>query len=272
MTSRAIVTVCSSDSTAHGPAMITSRVPPTGTPPIETTVSLGVELAGDELVGVRDLDDLEDPGKVLERGRLDGPPVSGDPDGGPLLTRYRVGLQPHPPGGFDHPVDVGRGGAPVHDDQHGVSSSGTAVYTSSWRAGTSRRAEEAPMAIRRTLSLSGLALAGALLAALPAPAYLIILKDGTRIEAAEKPVEQGRNFVFKDKLGRPEDDRDHRGGPGEDGCGEPGELPGRLHPRRSGADEEGKGGGRQGPVAVGVHQAEQEVRHPGPCRRYAREP
>lgn len=57
------------------------------------------------------------------------------------------------------------------------------------------------MAIRRTLSLSGLALAGALLAALPAPAYLIILKDGTRIEAAQKPVEQGRNFVFNDKLG-----------------------------------------------------------------------
>lgn len=57
------------------------------------------------------------------------------------------------------------------------------------------------MAIRRTLSLSGLALAGALLTALPAPAYLIILKDGTRIEAAEKPVEKGRNFLFKDKLG-----------------------------------------------------------------------
>lgn len=57
------------------------------------------------------------------------------------------------------------------------------------------------MAIRRTLSLSGLALAGALLTALPAPAYLIILKDGTRIEAAQKPVEQGRNFVFNDKLG-----------------------------------------------------------------------
>jgi hypothetical protein len=61
--------------------------------------------------------------------------------------------------------------------------------------------EEAPMAIRRTLSLAGLALAGALLAALPAPAYLIILKDGTRIESAEKPVEQGRNYVFRDKLG-----------------------------------------------------------------------
>ena len=50
------------------------------------------------------------------------------------------------------------------------------------------------MAIRRTFSLSGLALAGALLAALPAPAYLIILKDGTRIEAAQKPIEQGRNL------------------------------------------------------------------------------
>lgn len=57
------------------------------------------------------------------------------------------------------------------------------------------------MAIRRTLSLSGLALAGALMAALPASAYLIILKDGTRIEAAQKPVEKGRNFVFNDKLG-----------------------------------------------------------------------
>lgn len=57
------------------------------------------------------------------------------------------------------------------------------------------------MAIRRNLSLAGLALAGALLAALPAPAYLIILKDGTRIESAEKPVEQGRNYVFRDKLG-----------------------------------------------------------------------
>ena len=57
------------------------------------------------------------------------------------------------------------------------------------------------MAIRRTFTLAGLALAGALLAALPAPAYLIILKDGTRIEAADKPVVQGRNYLFKDKLG-----------------------------------------------------------------------
>lgn len=57
------------------------------------------------------------------------------------------------------------------------------------------------MAIRRTLSLASLVLAGSFLAALPAPAYLIILKDGTRIEAAEKPVEQGRNLRFKDKLG-----------------------------------------------------------------------
>ncbi|HYN42396.1 MAG TPA: hypothetical protein VE129_11500 [Thermoanaerobaculia bacterium] len=57
------------------------------------------------------------------------------------------------------------------------------------------------MAIRRTLSLASLALAAALLSALSAPAYLIILKDGTRLEAAEKPVEKGRNFLFKDKLG-----------------------------------------------------------------------
>ncbi len=57
------------------------------------------------------------------------------------------------------------------------------------------------MSIRRTLTLAGLALAGAFLAALPAPAFLIILKDGTRIESADKPVAQGRNFVFHDKLG-----------------------------------------------------------------------
>ncbi len=57
------------------------------------------------------------------------------------------------------------------------------------------------MAIRRTLSLAGLALAGAFLLALEAPAYLIILKDGTRIEAAAKPVASGRNYLFHDKLG-----------------------------------------------------------------------
>lgn len=57
------------------------------------------------------------------------------------------------------------------------------------------------MAIRRTLSLASLALAASFLAARSAPAYLIILKDGTRIEAAEKPVEQGRNLLFKDRLG-----------------------------------------------------------------------
>ena len=57
------------------------------------------------------------------------------------------------------------------------------------------------MAIQRTISLASLALAAAFLSALSAPAYLIILKDGTRIEAADKPVEKGRNFLFKDKLG-----------------------------------------------------------------------
>jgi hypothetical protein len=57
------------------------------------------------------------------------------------------------------------------------------------------------MAIRRTFTLAGLAFAGALLVALPAPAYLIILKDGTRLEAAQKPVAQGRNYIFHDKLG-----------------------------------------------------------------------
>lgn len=57
------------------------------------------------------------------------------------------------------------------------------------------------MAIRRTLTLAGLTLAGALLSALPAPAYLIILKDGTRIEAAAKPIVSGRNYIFHDKLG-----------------------------------------------------------------------
>ncbi|MHB1048274.1 MAG: hypothetical protein ACYC4P_19950 [Thermoanaerobaculia bacterium] len=57
------------------------------------------------------------------------------------------------------------------------------------------------MAIRRTLSLASLALAGAFLLALEAPAYLIVLKDGTRIEAAAKPVASGRNYLFHDKLG-----------------------------------------------------------------------
>ena len=57
------------------------------------------------------------------------------------------------------------------------------------------------MAIRRSLTLAALTLAGAFLAALPASAYLIILKDGTRIEAAAKPVLSGKNYIFHDKLG-----------------------------------------------------------------------
>ncbi|MFN7989328.1 MAG: hypothetical protein U0529_17770 [Thermoanaerobaculia bacterium] len=57
------------------------------------------------------------------------------------------------------------------------------------------------MAIRRTLSLAALALAGSFLASLPASAYIIILKDGTRIEAAAKPVASGKNYLFHDKLG-----------------------------------------------------------------------
>ena len=40
-TARATVSICSCDSTAHGPATITNAPPPTGTPPIETTLSSG---------------------------------------------------------------------------------------------------------------------------------------------------------------------------------------------------------------------------------------
>lgn len=57
------------------------------------------------------------------------------------------------------------------------------------------------MAIRRTLSLAALALAGSFLATLSASAYIIILRDGSRIEAAAKPVASGKNYLFHDKLG-----------------------------------------------------------------------
>jgi hypothetical protein len=61
------------------------------------------------------------------------------------------------------------------------------------------------MRIDRTLSPGFLALAiGAvvgLLAASPALAYVIILKDGSRIVARQRPVPQGKNVVFQDKLG-----------------------------------------------------------------------
>ena len=40
-TPRATVSICSSDSTAHGPAATTSSLPPTATSPTRTTVSSG---------------------------------------------------------------------------------------------------------------------------------------------------------------------------------------------------------------------------------------
>lgn len=53
-----------------------------------------------------------------------------------------------------------------------------------------------------------------LITALPAGAYVIILYGGTRIEAREKPVLQGRNWVFVDKLGTrkmiPKDELDEK--------------------------------------------------------------
>jgi hypothetical protein len=52
----------------------------------------------------------------------------------------------------------------------------------------------------RSALLAGLALV-LLLPATQAPAYVIVLKDGTRIEARDKPVAQGKNLVFVDKIG-----------------------------------------------------------------------
>ena len=118
------------------------------------------------------------------------------------------------------------------------------------------------MAIRRTLTLAGLALAGALLAALPAPAYLIILKDGTRIESAEKPVAQGRNYLFHDKLGArkmiaiTEVDPAKTEAANKENYRDAYIL-GDPEPLKKETDDV-----REGPVPLGVHQAEPQVRHP----------
>ena len=64
---------------------------------------LRLHLAGDELVGVGDGDDLEDAGQALEDGSVDRPPVAGDADGRALRAGDRVGLEA---AGLDRPHDT----------------------------------------------------------------------------------------------------------------------------------------------------------------------
>ena len=79
---------------------------------------LALHLAGDELVGVGDRDDLQHAGKALEGRRIQGALVAGDADGGALRAGDRVGLEA---AGLDrllHAADLLRGRVLPHHHQH----------------------------------------------------------------------------------------------------------------------------------------------------------
>src|SRR5206468_1606676 len=80
---------------------------------------LGVRLARDELVRLRDADRLLDAREDLELARVEGAGVPGDPDGRALLARDHVRLEPEEPDLLEDAVDLGLGAAGLHDDEHG---------------------------------------------------------------------------------------------------------------------------------------------------------
>ena len=163
---------------------------------------LGVELAGDELVRMRDPDDLENARQALERARPHRALVARDADRRALRARNRVGFQPEPLRGGDDAFDVFARGAPVHDDQH-ASALSPATFILHPAASSPGRLPEVPMSpSARTFLLPAAALVVAALSALPAEAtYVIYTKDGHRIEAREKPVVSGRRVIYLTPLG-----------------------------------------------------------------------
>src|SRR4029079_9086024 len=75
-------------------------------------------LAGDELVGVGDGDDLENAGKALEDGSVERPLVAGDADRGALGARDGMGLESAGLDRLRYAADLRRGRVLAHHDEH----------------------------------------------------------------------------------------------------------------------------------------------------------
>ncbi len=124
LTARAAASICSSLSTAHGPAMTTGSAPQRDPGPPDGHLGVfGMEVAPDQLVGLGDVDDLAHAGEAAERRLVDVAGVAENADGGPVGPGNGGGPKAGRADPGDDLVDVPGRGVMVHHDEHVVSSS-----------------------------------------------------------------------------------------------------------------------------------------------------
>ena len=73
--------ICSSLSTAHGPAITISPGPPSLYGPTGTMVSSCLKVATGQLIGLRDAHGFTHAGQAFKQVRVEGAGVAGDADG-----------------------------------------------------------------------------------------------------------------------------------------------------------------------------------------------
>ena len=123
-TARAAATICSSDSTEHGPAMIDDRpLPPNETPgAIVTMVFSLAPFARHLLVRLADVNDFGDAGQRLDARAVDAAVVADEPDRRARLARHRPRGVAHLFDRLHDAVDLLLRRVVLHDDQHYSSS------------------------------------------------------------------------------------------------------------------------------------------------------
>src|SRR5690606_35627399 len=88
-------------------------------------------LAGDLLVRLRDVDDLQNTRKRLQASGVHLSVVADQPDGGALLAGNGRGLVAQLPDSVNDRLDLLRGRAVCHDDEHAANPSGEAALQGS---------------------------------------------------------------------------------------------------------------------------------------------
>ena len=123
-TARAAATICSSDSTEQGPAMIDDVLVRRTTRPgaIVTIVFSRLPLARHLLVRLADVNHLGDAGQRFDARAVDAAVVADEAHGGARLARHWARRVPHLLDGLHDAIDLLLRRVILHDDQHYMSS------------------------------------------------------------------------------------------------------------------------------------------------------
>ena len=113
-----MASVCSSLSTAHGPAMTTGSTTADGDRPDAYHRGLRVRLPAHQLVGLGDPDGLLDAFQRQQARIVHFVLIAHNADGGPLCTRYGKAAVAQAFNLADHRIHLRFCGIVLHDDKH----------------------------------------------------------------------------------------------------------------------------------------------------------